>query len=143
MFILEAVVCKRIFIQILNRGDSIEDSRNPLGLKKLCPGGIVVAAQEEELGQDLRGKGAGMEGGTLLVDAGHAVAADWANLAFLVLVVMAADAAGVLPLSLPHVPIRVPAGGAGGQRRRRNRPMRRRETRSEKEGGSSSGYLLL
>lgn len=108
MFIMEAMVCKRIFIQILNRGNSIKNPRNPLGLKKLCPGGVVVAAQEEELGQDLRRKGAGLDRGGLLFDAGHAVAADWTNLAFLILVVMAAEAARVLPLPFPHDPIWMP-----------------------------------
>jgi hypothetical protein len=71
------------------------------GLEELGTGRVVVAAEEEELSEDLgrerrvvrprprRGR--------------RAVAADAADLPFLVLVVVPADPARVLPLPLPHL----------------------------------------
>ena len=86
------------------RGAYIEDVRDPDGLEELGAGGVVVAAEEEELLEDLR-----RERGVLLPRPrrrrrGRAVAADAAHLPLLVLVVVAADPARVLALALPHLP---------------------------------------
>lgn len=85
------------------KNTNIENSRNPLGLEKLSPRRIVIAAQVEELGQDLSRKGADLDRRRLLRHSGHAVTADLADLAFLILVVVAAHAARVLTLPLPHI----------------------------------------
>jgi len=85
-------------------GAYIEDVRDPDGLEELGAGGVVVAAEEEELLEDLR-----RERGVLLPRPrrrrrGRAVAADAAHLPLLVLVVVPADPARVLALALPHLP---------------------------------------
>jgi len=82
---------------------NIEDVRDPDGLEELGAGGVVVAAEEEELLEDLR-----RERGVLLPRPrrrrrGRAVAADAAHLPLLVLVVVPADPARVLALTLPHL----------------------------------------
>ena len=84
-------------------GAYIEDVRDPDGLEELGAGGVVVAAEEEELLEDLR-----RERGVLLPRPrrrrrGRAVAADAAHLPLLVLVVVPANPARVLPLPLPHL----------------------------------------
>lgn len=95
------MISKGILVQILASRYSVEDVCDAESLEDLPPGGVVVAAEVEEIREDLRGEGAGrldrpLEGG------GDAVAADSADLTLLVLVVVATDIAGVLPLPLPH-----------------------------------------
>ena len=73
-------------------------------VENFCKKGVVVAAEEEELLEDLR-----RERGVLLPRPrrrrrGRAVAADAAHLPLLVLVVVPADPARVLALALPHLP---------------------------------------
>lgn len=79
----------------------IEDVGDALGLEELGSGGIVVAAEVEEIGEDLRGEGAGGEG-EALGGGGHPVAADPADFALLVLVVVPTNTTRVLSLPLPH-----------------------------------------
>lgn len=79
----------------------IKNAGDALGLEELAAGSIVEAAQVEELRQDLGGEGADVEGGVIGAG-GHAVAADAADLPLLELVVVAANPAGILSLSLPH-----------------------------------------
>lgn len=73
-------------------------------LEQLAARGIVVAPQVEEILQDLRRESA-VRLESSLYGHRHAVSAYAANLAFLVLVVVAADSARVLSLPLPHPPI--------------------------------------
>src|SRR5438128_797162 len=80
----------------------IEDVGDADGLEELGAGCVVVAAEEEELLEDLGGERRVLvprpRGG------GWTVAADPTHLPLLVLVVVPADPARVLPLPLPHLP---------------------------------------
>lgn len=72
-----------------------------MGLEELGAGSIVVAAEVEEIREDLGGEGAGVEG-EALGGGGHTVAADPADFALLVLVVVPTNTTRVLSLPLPH-----------------------------------------
>jgi len=85
-------------------GAYIEDVRDPDGLEELGAGGVVVAAEEEELLEDLRReRGVQLPRPRRRRRRGRAVAADAAHLPLLVLVVVPADPARVLALTLPHL----------------------------------------
>ncbi|KAL2456073.1 Uncharacterized protein Fot_57098 [Forsythia ovata] len=78
--------CHRRFTGTSRKGDYIEDTRDTLGLQKLSVESVIVAAQVEELRQDLRGEGADVDRRCrgIIRDGWHAVAIDAAHLAFLV-----------------------------------------------------------
>lgn len=75
--------------------------RDPEGLEDLAPGGVVVAAQVEEILKDLGGKGAALLDRPLQ-GSEDAMTADAADLALLVLVIVSTHIARVLSLPLPH-----------------------------------------
>lgn len=79
----------------------IEDVGDALGLEELGSGSIIVAAEVEEIGEDLGGEGTGGEG-EALGGGGHPVAADPADFALLVLVVVPTNTTRVFSLPLPH-----------------------------------------
>ena len=72
-------------------------------LEDLGAGGVVVAAEEEEVLEDLGGEGRVQRRRGLPGHRPRPVAADPAPLPFLAVVVVPADLAGVLPLPLPHL----------------------------------------
>lgn len=79
----------------------IEDAGDAKGLEELRPGRVVVATQIEEILQDLRRERAALLHRPLFRRR-NPVAAHPTDLPLLVLVVVTAHPAGVLPLSLPH-----------------------------------------
>jgi hypothetical protein len=87
------------------------------GLEELGAGRVVVAAEEEKLGENLGGERR-VVGARPPRPGRRAVAADAADLPFLVLVIVPADPARVLPLPLPHLrrPRRRSSGERGSQR---------------------------
>lgn len=108
----------------------IEDVGDADGLEQLAAGGVVVTAEVEEIAKDLGGEGAVLlERRPLLAGRRQPVPAHAAHLAVLVLVVVPAYPARVLPLPLSHR--RAVEIGSRSQRgvERKPRPEERGERR--------------